>query len=143
MVKLRTITLRPAVRPVSEPFMPAKRWAVLCPNKSNSFASDSRDKRRIDFVSLEQNETVSAGSRMTQGYARTYADTFDAAIRLAKKYPETHWCYGNHELGYLWGRKDSSEYYPSAEGIVKGKLRELQRLNGASHIQRFRRRNWR
>lgn len=58
--------------------------------------------------------------------AKLYEASFDAAINFAKRHPETLWCYGNHELGYLWGRKDASGYYPPAEDIVKNKLKELQ-----------------
>lgn len=31
-----------------------------------------------------------------------YEETYDEAIRFAKKYPDTLWCYGNHDLSYLW-----------------------------------------
>ena len=34
-----------------------------------------------------------------------YRDTFDAAITFAKKYPDTLWCYGNHDLSYLWNKR--------------------------------------
>lgn len=29
-----------------------------------------------------------------------YEQTYDAAISFAKKYPDTAWCYGNHDLSY-------------------------------------------
>ena len=31
-----------------------------------------------------------------------YEQTYDAAISFAKKYPDTAWCYGNHDLSYVW-----------------------------------------
>ena len=30
-----------------------------------------------------------------------YEQTYDAAIDFAKEFPETAWCYGNHDLSYL------------------------------------------
>ena len=38
---------------------------------------------------------------------KLYRDTFDAAIAFAKKYPNTLWCYGNHDLSYLWNKRES------------------------------------
>ena len=31
-----------------------------------------------------------------------YEETYDEAIRFARKYPNSLWCYGNHDLSYLW-----------------------------------------
>ena len=31
-----------------------------------------------------------------------YVQTYDATIAFAKEYPETLWCYGNHDICYLW-----------------------------------------
>lgn len=31
-----------------------------------------------------------------------YEETYDEAIRFAEQFPETLWCYGNHDLSYLW-----------------------------------------
>lgn len=36
-----------------------------------------------------------------------YEQTYDAAIDFAKEFPETAWCYGNHDLSYLWHRLES------------------------------------
>ena len=33
-----------------------------------------------------------------------YIQTYDAAIRFAKENPDTLWCYGNHDLCYLWNQ---------------------------------------
>ena len=33
-----------------------------------------------------------------------YEQTYDAAIDFAKEFPDTAWCYGNHDLSYLWHR---------------------------------------
>ncbi len=41
-----------------------------------------------------------------------YIQTYDAAIDFAKEYPETLWCYGNHDVCYLCKqRKGSSKRY--------------------------------
>ena len=31
-----------------------------------------------------------------------YNETFDAAIAFTSKHPDTFWCYGNHDVSYLW-----------------------------------------
>jgi len=36
-----------------------------------------------------------------------YIETFDAAIQFAEDYPETLWCWGNHDLSYVWGMTES------------------------------------
>ena len=46
-----------------------------------------------------------------------YMETFDAAIAFAKKYPETLWVYGNHDLSYIWNEPESG-YGPMAEDIM-------------------------
>ena len=54
-----------------------------------------------------------------------YAQTYDAAISFAKEYPDTLWCYGNHDLCYLWNRRESG-YSAIAQGIVCEKLNKLR-----------------
>ena len=46
-----------------------------------------------------------------------YMETFDAAIAFAKKYSETLWVYGNHDLSYIWNEPESG-YSPAAAYIV-------------------------
>ncbi len=53
-----------------------------------------------------------------------YRDTFDRAIRFAKEYPDTLWCYGNHDVSYPWGKLETG-YSPYAERTVISKLEEL------------------
>lgn len=36
-----------------------------------------------------------------------YIKTFDKAIDYAKRFPETMWCYGNHDLSYIWMQTES------------------------------------
>jgi len=54
-----------------------------------------------------------------------YRQTFDKAIEFAKNYPDTLWCYGNHDVSYPWGRLETG-YSPYAENTVLSKLEELE-----------------
>ena len=54
-----------------------------------------------------------------------YKDTFDRAIAFAADYPDTIWCYGNHDVSYPWGKLESG-YSPYAERTVMLKLEELK-----------------
>ena len=56
-----------------------------------------------------------------------YADTFDAAIDFAGKHPNTLWCYGNHDLSYLWEEYESG-YSTAASWMVKTRLEELKNV---------------
>ena len=57
---------------------------------------------------------------------KLYVDTYDAAINFAKEFPETLWCYGNHDLSYVWGKPESG-YHPWKK--QKTKLLFLQTKN--------------
>lgn len=54
-----------------------------------------------------------------------YKETFDRAIAFAVSYPDTLWCYGNHDVSYPWGRLETG-YSPYAERTVMTKLEELE-----------------
>lgn len=54
-----------------------------------------------------------------------YKETFDRAIAFAEDYPDTLWCYGNHDVSYPWGRLETG-YSPYAEKTVISKLEELE-----------------
>ena len=54
-----------------------------------------------------------------------YAQTYDAAIRFAGEYPETLWCYGNHDVCYLWNQRETG-YSKIAPWTVCEKLRILR-----------------
>ena len=63
-----------------------------------------------------------------------YRETFDRAIEFAKTYPDTLWCYGNHDVSYPWGRLETG-YSPYAERTVMSKLEELENsLQDSSQI---------
>ncbi|MBR0381253.1 MAG: metallophosphoesterase [Eubacterium sp.] len=54
-----------------------------------------------------------------------YIRTYDAAIAFAGKYPDTLWCYGNHDVCYLWNQRESG-YSKIAPWTVCEKLRLLK-----------------
>ncbi len=56
-----------------------------------------------------------------------YVETYDRAIAFAKNHPDSLWCYGNHDLSYIWHAMESVySYY--AEDTVYEKLKELRRI---------------
>lgn len=73
-------------------------------------------------------------------YIELYVQTFNAAIEFAQKYPNTLWCYGNHELSYLWDERESGYSYV-ASWTAKEKLLQLQRIlpegNEIKYIQKI------
>ncbi|MBQ6091558.1 MAG: hypothetical protein IJL07_09880 [Lachnospiraceae bacterium] len=54
-----------------------------------------------------------------------YEETFDRAIAFAKAYPDTLWCYGNHDLSYVWQMQETG-YSPHMRYIVMSKLDALK-----------------
>ena len=69
-----------------------------------------------------------------------YVETYDAAIAFAKKYPDTLWAYGNHDLCYMWNERESG-YSVAAAWTVREKLMELRRAlpegNEIRYIQKI------
>ncbi len=65
-----------------------------------------------------------------------YEQTYDAAITFAKAYPDTLWCYGNHDLCYLWNQRETG-YSKIASRLVCEKMRILQETlpDGSLHRQ--------
>ena len=55
-----------------------------------------------------------------------YEETFDAAIRFQKEFPDTLWCYGNHDLSYEWIQYESG-FSSLAIPVVQEKLSALRR----------------
>lgn len=54
-----------------------------------------------------------------------YIQTYDAAIRFAEDYPDTLWCYGNHDICYPWNQRETG-YSKIAPWTVCQKLKELE-----------------
>ena len=69
-----------------------------------------------------------------------YEETYDAAICFAKRWPQTRWCYGNHDICYLWNERESG-YSSMAADTVCRKLNELSQAlpegNKISFIHRI------
>lgn len=69
-----------------------------------------------------------------------YEECFDAAIAFAREYPDTLWCYGNHDLSYIWTMNETG-YSPFAQRTVQKKLAELNRAlpadNPIKYVQRI------
>ena len=69
-----------------------------------------------------------------------YEETYDKAIAFAKKHPESLWCYGNHDLSYLWGLIETG-YSSLATSTVVRKLVKLNRTlpenNPIQYVQRI------
>lgn len=61
-----------------------------------------------------------------QGDVDLYEETLASAIRFAKKYPSTLWCYGNHDLAYLWDQYDHPGYSIMAADMVCDMFEELR-----------------
>ena len=54
-----------------------------------------------------------------------YNETFDAAIGFIKDFPDTFFCYGNHDVSYLWGAMETG-YSFFAQGTVVERLEQLK-----------------
>lgn len=69
-----------------------------------------------------------------------YAQAYNAAINFAKEFPNTLWCYGNHDLSYLWEEPETG-YSSSARWLVCQKLTELNKVlpsdNPIRYVQRI------
>ena len=63
---------------------------------------------------------------MQQYNLDAYIDTYNRAIRFAEDYPDTLWCYGNHDVCYQWNMRESG-YSPIAAYTVNEKLEKLKR----------------
>lgn len=63
-----------------------------------------------------------------------YACTYDAAIDFAKRFPETLWCYGNHDLCYVLDQRETG-YSQAARYTVLKKLNVLQDVLGDNQIR--------
>lgn len=54
-----------------------------------------------------------------------YELTFDRAIKFQKDFPETLWCYGNHDLSYVWDCLETG-FSTYAISTVNSKLNRLK-----------------
>ena len=61
-------------------------------------------------------------------HVKLYEETLDRAISFAEKYPNSVFCYGNHDLAYLWGWDDHPGYSTAAESVVTEKFSDLENV---------------
>lgn len=54
-----------------------------------------------------------------------YRETFEAAVSFQNRHPDTLWCYGNHDLSYVWNQTESG-FSPLAMPVVNEGLRKLR-----------------
>ncbi len=47
-----------------------------------------------------------------------YEETLEVARNFAVRYPDSLWCWGNHDVSYIWGKLETG-YSPYAEEIVE------------------------
>jgi len=53
-----------------------------------------------------------------------YNETFDKAIRFVKEHQNTFFCYGNHDISYIWELSESG-YSRTMQALVEDRLTEL------------------
>lgn len=54
-----------------------------------------------------------------------YIQTYDAALQFASDHPDSLWCYGNHDVCYLWNQRETG-YSKIAVYTVCEKLQKLR-----------------
>lgn len=58
-----------------------------------------------------------------------YEETYNETLNFARTFPNSLWCYGNHDLSYLWNEMETG-YSSVAKYTVTQKLLELSTLLG-------------
>ena len=58
------------------------------------------------------------------GNKQLYNETFDAAIRFVKAHQNTFFCYGNHDISYIWMLEESG-YSWTMQPLVEKRLTEF------------------
>lgn len=61
-----------------------------------------------------------------------YLETYETTIAFAKEHPDTLWCYGNHDLSYMWGKPETG-YHPEKQELVCQKIEELKKALPQKH----------
>ncbi|HAV89937.1 MAG TPA: hypothetical protein DCW44_01485, partial [Eubacterium sp.] len=92
-----------------------KKWIF---DKAESMLNEGKADRAVCLMDIPDDWYMDFNTEL-------YRDVFDRAIEFAKTYPDTLWCYGNHDVSYPWGRLETG-YSPCAESIVISKLEELE-----------------
>ena len=80
-------------------------------------------RQAADFVRMGKAERAVCLMDIPDDWGREYdielyEETYDEAIRFATEFPDTAWCYGNHDLSYFWHCPESG-YSPMASETVQ------------------------
>ncbi len=62
-----------------------------------------------------------------------YSQTFDAADKFLREYPDTLFCYGNHDLSYPWEMLESG-YSAYAHELVVDRLKQLVNILSKENV---------
>lgn len=69
-----------------------------------------------------------------------YIETFNRAVSFSQEHPDTLWCYGNHDLSYVWECFETG-YSAAAGPTVNTMIRRLQEslpdLNRLAYVHRI------
>lgn len=63
-----------------------------------------------------------------------YEETFERAMEFHREYPGTLWCWGNHDLSYLWNEMESGFSF-SARSTVLGCLERFRKTVPSKQLQ--------
>lgn len=66
-----------------------------------------------------------------------YEKTLIKALEFARKYPDTLWCYGNHDLAYIWDMYDHPGFSEDAQDTVCEYLNELDNTGNLAIMHRI------
>ncbi len=110
-------------------------------NLQEAFAGESQARNKYTyFASVAKKEGYIPDDWDKQYNVGLYEETYDEAVRFAKAFPETAWCYGNHDLSYLWHCLESG-YSSMASMTVQRKLLDLREAvpedNPIKYVQRI------
>ena len=59
-----------------------------------------------------------------------YNETYYYIMKFMEKFPDSLFCYGNHEAAYLWRKRETSGYSTHSEMVVWSALLDMKRKMG-------------
>jgi len=72
-----------------------------------------------------------------EGNVELYEKTMKKMIEFAEKYPETLWCYGNHDLAYVWDIFHHPGFSEDAKDVVCKYFEELASTGNLAIMHRI------
>ena len=73
-------------------------------------------KRKVDNIVCLMDIPDDWGQERNVGL---YAETYDRVIAFARNHPASLWCYGNHDLSYMWRAMESGYSYYTEETVYE------------------------